>query len=208
MNKLSNKEVILILVVINIALYYLLYAIGINPVKHNISANSSEIKTLQTDYDEKKAIVDSEQDYINKIDELTTAKAELFKNGFPNTNAENIHAFMQKETTAKSVSTQSITINQAPRIAAAEGGEVETGIMDNNITLNVEGSYTNVISLLAEIENQQKTSLLTSLNLSGSKDAVTASMGYSFLSADKTDIEDHIFDHEFSQAAGNQALFK
>jgi hypothetical protein len=209
MSKLGNKEVILILIVINFMLYYLLVMIAISPIKSSISNNKAEIQSLQADYDAKKEIVDSEQTYITTIETLKATKTDLFATGFPNTNPENLHAFMEKETQANSVPIQNISITQAPRVAVnANGGDVETGIMDNTLTLTVQGSYANVIKLLQSIEDVQKTSLLTSLNLGGSASDMTVNMGYSFLSADKTDIPDDVFDHTFGQGAGNTALFK
>jgi len=208
MNKLGNKEVILILIVINFMLYYLLYFIGISPLKNSIESNKSEIATLQEEYDEKKAIVDSEDDYKQAIERLTAEKKELFETGFPNTNPENLHAFMVKEADANHITIENINITQEPRMANGEGGDVVSGILDNTLSLTVEGSYADITKLIASIEDVQKTSILTSLSLGGDVSKMNASLNYSFLSADKDEGTDAIFDHKFGQAAGNTALFK
>ena len=209
MGKLGNKEVILILVVINFLLYYLLFMMVINPTKNKIKSNNENIETLQAEYDEKKAIVDSEQSYIDNIEKLKVEKAELFTKGFPNTDPENLHAFMVKETAANSITINSINISQASRNAAdAEGGQHTTGIMDNTLAVSIEGSYANIVKLIGTMEEINKTSLLTSLSLSGDPTKMTTTLNYSFLSADKSDNPDNIFDYTFNKGVGNSALFK
>ncbi|MBR6400087.1 MAG: type 4a pilus biogenesis protein PilO [Firmicutes bacterium] len=205
MNKLGNKEVILILIVINFMLYYMLYFIGISPLKNSINNNKADIATLQEEYDEKKAIVDSEETYKQSIERLKAEKVELFATGFPNTNAESLHAFINKEATASNINISSINITQAPRLA---NGDQETGIMDNNISVSATGSYASITKLLSSIEEVQKTSLLTGLSLSGAASDMQTQLQYSFLSADKEDIPDDVFDHTFGQPAGNTTLFK
>ena len=208
MNKLGNKEVILILLVINFMLYYLMVMIGVTPLKNSIKSNNAAIETLQAEYDEKKAIVDKEDDYKADIVRLTDEKAVLFQTGFPNTEAESLHAFINKEATNSSISINNISISQSARMANGEDGQQETGIMDNKITVDCIGSYANVISLLETIEKMQRTSILTSLDLGGEAANMSITMQYSFLSADKTDIDDTVFDHTFGQSAGNTTLFK
>lgn len=209
MGKLGNKEVILILVVINFLLYYLLFMMVINPTKNKIKLNNESIDALQMEYDEKKAIVDQEEDYIADIERLKAEKAELFTTGFPNTDPENLHAFMVKETAANSITINNISISQASRNAAdANGAEHTTGIMDNTLAVGIEGSYSNIIKLIGTLEELQKSSLLTSLSLSGDPNKMTTTLNYSFLSADKTDNPDTIFDHTFNKGVGNSALFK
>ncbi len=209
MSKLGNKEILLILVVINFMLYYLMFFIGVNPLKNSIKENREQIAAEQTEYDEKKAIVDSEDTYKKSIETLTVEKAELFKTGFPNANPENLHAFMVKEAGDHNIAIDNITIGQAPRMASAEGVETETGILDNTFTLNINGSYADITKFIAAIEDIQKTSILTSLSFTGSDiSKMSSSLTYDFLSADKEEGSDTIFDHKFGQAAGNTALFK
>ena len=209
MGKLGNKEVILILIVINFLLYYLLFMMVINPTKNKIKTNNDTISALQMEYDEKKAIVDQEQTYIDDIARLKAEKAELFTSGFPNTDPENLHAFMVKETAANSITINNISISQSSRNASdASGGEHTTGIMDNTLSVGVEGSYANIINLIKTMEEIKKTSLLTSLNLSGDPAKMTTTLNYSFLTADKSDNPDEIFDHTFNKGVGNSALFK
>ncbi len=208
MSKLGNKETILILVVINFMCYYLLFMMGVNPIKATIQENKTQIETLQAEYDEKKEIVDSEQQYRDDIERLKAEKVELFATGFPNTNPESLHAFMNKELQANSVTISNINIAQAPRKVNADGGERETGIFDNTITIVATGGYSNVTKFIETVENLEKTSLLTSLSLSGNAAEMQTNIQYSFLSADKTETPDDIFDHQFGQAAGNSALFK
>lgn len=209
MGKLGNKEVILILVVINFLLYYLLFMMVINPTKNKIKSNNENIATLQTEYDEKKAIVDSEQSYIDNIEKLKVEKSELFTKGFPNTDPEYLHAFMVKETAANSISINNITISQAARNAADTSGEQHvTGILDNTLSVGIEGSYANIVKLIGTMEELNKTSLLTSISLSGDPAKMTTTLNYSFLSADKSDNPDNIFDYTFNKGVGNSALFK
>lgn len=210
MNKMGNKEVILILIVINFLCYYLLFMMGVKPIKAKIEENKETIISLQNEYEEKKAIVDSRQDYIDAIERLTAEKAELFATGFPNTNPESLHAFMNKELTANQVTISNISINQEPRLVMnAEGENRETGIYDNTITITATGAYSNITKFIESVENLEKTSLLTSFMLNGeSASNMEANLSYSFLSADKTETPDDVFDHTFGQAAGNSALFK
>ncbi len=209
MAKLGNKEVILILVVINFMLYYMLWFIGISPLKSSISENKEQITALQAEYDDKKAIVDSEDTYKKNIEDLTAQKAELFQSGFPNTNPENLHAFMVKEAEANHITIGNISITQSPRMAAGSDGTAKTGILDNTLNLSITGSYADITKFISTIEQIQKTSILSSFSLGGTDIAqMTSSMNYSFLSADKEEGSDTIFDHTFGQAAGNTALFK
>lgn len=209
MGKLGNKEIILILIVINFLLYYLLFMMVINPTKNKIKLNNESIDALQMEYDEKKAIVDQEDDYIADIERLKAEKAELFTTGFPNTDPENLHAFMVKETAANSITINNISISQSSRNAAdASGAQHTTGIMDNTLAVGIEGSYSNIIKLIGTLEELQKSSLLTSLSLSGDPNKMNTTLNYSFLSADKSDNPDTIFDHTFNKGVGNSALFK
>ena len=208
MAKLGNKEVILILVVINFMLYYMLWFIGISPLKNSIKENNEQIVALTAEYEDKKSIVDSEDTYKKNIEDLTAQKQELFVTGFPNTNPENLHAFMVKEAEANHITISSIGIAQTPRMAVGSDGEAKTGITDNTLTLSVSGTYADIIKLIGSIEEIQKTSILTSCNLGGDVGGMSSSLNYSFLSADKDEGTDTIFDHQFGQAAGNTALFK
>ena len=210
MGKLGNKEVILILIVINFMLYYLLYFIGISPLKNSISNTKADIATLQAEYDEKKAIVDSEETYKQTIETLKAEKAELFKSGFPNTNAESLHAFMVDESAKNNITLSSISISQSVRNAVDDQGvDSLTGIMNNDITMQATGTYDGFIKLLESIEDVQKTSILTSFTLSGSDASnMNANIVYSFLSADKSETPDDIFEHKFGQSAGNSRLYK
>ena len=208
MGKLGNKEVLLILVVINFMLYYMMFFIGVNPLKKSIKENREQIAAAQAEYDEKKAIVDSEETYKTSIETLKAEKVELFQSGFPNTNPENIHAFMVKEAADNHITINSISINQQPRMASGAEGEAETGILDNTLSLNITGTYADITKFIAAIEDVQKTSILTSFSLSGEVGTMSSSINYDFLSADKEEGTDTIFDHKFGQAAGNTALFK
>lgn len=208
MGKLGNKEVLLILVVINFMLYYMMVFIAVNPLKSSIKENNEQITALQKEYDEKKAIVDSEETYKQTIETLKKEKAELFQKGFPNTNPENLHAFMVKEADANKITIGSISINQSPRMAKSDGNKETTGILDNKLNLSIKGSYPDITNFIKSIESTEKTSLLTSFSLSGEYDAMSSSISYDFLSADKEEGADDIFDHKFGQAAKNDALFK
>ena len=208
MGKLGNKEVILILVVINFMLYYMMVFIAVNPLKSSIKENNEQIEALQKEYDDKKAIVDSEETYKQTIETLKAEKAKLFESGFPNTNPENLHAFMVKEAEANHITIGSISINQAPRKATSNNGQEETGILDNKLNLSIKGSYLDIINLIKSVEGEERTSLLTSFSLNGEKEEMSSSLSYDFLSADKEDNTDPIFDHQFGQSVGDKKLFR
>jgi Tfp pilus assembly protein PilO len=208
MGKLSNKETILILVVINILLYYLLYVVAVGPLKNNIVENNEEIATLQAEYDEDYAIVSKKGEYEQQKADLTEAKKTLFAQGFPNTDAEKLHAFINKVATENNIIIENITIDQQPRIAATDTTQKETDVYDNTITVQAVATYADATKLIKAIEDEQKTSLLTTLNLSGQSGEMTIGLGYDFLSADKTEIGDPIFDHDFNPAKGDTALFR
>ncbi len=210
MSKLGSKELFLILIIINFLLYYCLYMMGVGPLKTKISTLSADKETLTAEYQEKQTIVDSKPQYEQNIKDLTVQKAELFQTGFPNTDPEYLHAIMVQQAGISGISMTNISINQAPRESTNSAGEtVETGIMDNTLTIATTASYANIAKFLEDIESLQRTSILTSLNLSGTAAEMSASMAYNFLSADKGEsINDAIFDHEFSHGAGNSTLFK
>lgn len=208
MKNLSNKETILILVVINILLYYLLYAIAVRPLKNNIVLNNDVIERLQEEYDEDKAIVDQKDELESRRTELTEQKKTLFEQGFPNTDAEKLHAFINKVATENNIVIDNITITQTPRIAANDATQQESDVYDNIISVQAVATYADATKLIKAIEDEHKTSLLTQLSLTGQAGEMSVGLGYNFLSADKPEKEDPIFEHNFNPAKGDSALFK
>lgn len=211
MSKLGSKELFLILVIINVVLYYFTYMIAVGPLKNQISTAKEQKVTLTQQRDERQEQIDQKPQIKDNIKNLKDEKAELFKSGFPSTDAEYIHAFLVDETKAANMKMNSISIAQAPRMSTnAAGQEVETGIMDNTITIMANSTYSNIATLLKEVEGLDKTSILTRLNLSGTAAEMVATMDYNFLSADKgEDRSDTTFDHEFAKGVGDaNKLFK
>ena len=211
MSKLGSKELFLILIIINFLLYYAAYMLAVGPLKNTITTAKADKENLTAQYEERQATIDQKPQLEENLKALKKQKGELLKTGFPNTDPEYIHAFLVDETKAANISMDSITINQKPRTSKNSAGEtVETGIMDNTINVNAKSTYTNIATLLKEIEDLQKTSILTRLNLSGTAAEMNANMSYNFLSADKgEDKSDTTFDHEFANGVGNSsALFK
>lgn len=210
MNKLGSKEIFLILVVINFLLYYLAYMCVISPLRNTGKEYKEQITTLQQQYDEQKAIVDSKDQYIATIDQLKKDKETLFTESFPDAETENIHAYMVDRAKACSIVINSITIGQdVATVADPQTGEqVPTGLKNNTINVSVTGSYANIIKLITDMENVKKTSLLTSFSLAGNPASMTTSLNYSLLTVDKgEDIVDPTFDHTFGQGKGGTVLF-
>lgn len=210
MDKLGSKELFLILLIINFLLYYFAYMLGVGPLKNQIVSASEKKEQLTIEYQEKKETVDKKPEFEQNIKDLKAQKKELFQTGFPNTDPEYLHAFVVNESKATNITLNNVSIAQAPRTSQNSAGEtVETGIMDNTITMSTVTSYANIANFLKIIEDLQRTSILTNLSLSGTAGEMSASMSYNFLSADKgEDINDTVFDHTFSQGAGNSTLFK
>lgn len=210
MSKLGSKELLLILLIINFLMYYFAYMLAVGPLKNEISTLKTQSIELQQERDEKQATVDKKPEYEQNIKDLTEQKKTLFQTGFPNTDPEFLHAFMVDQSKAANIQIDNISIAQAPRTSVNSAGEtVETGIMDNTITISTVAPYNSIAKLLDDIEKMQRTSILTSLNISGTAGSMSSNMSYNFLSADKgEDINDTVFNHTFSQGAGNSTLFK
>lgn len=210
MNKLGSKEIFLILVVINFLLYYLAYMCVISPLRNTGKGYQEQITTLQQQYDEQKAIVDSKDQYIATIEQLKKDKETLFTESFPDAETENIHAYMVDRAKACSIVINTISISQdVATVADPQTGEqVPTGLKNNTINVSITGSYANIIKLITDMENVKKTSLLTSFSLAGDPASMTTSLNYSLLTVDKgEDIVDPTFDHAFSQGKGGTVLF-
>lgn len=210
MNKLGSKEIFLILVIINFLLYYLAYMCVISPMRNTGKEYKEQITTLQKQYDEQKAIVDSKDQYIATIEQLKQDKETLFTESFPDTETENIHAFMVDRAKASNIVIDSINISQDVATVKDEqtGEKVPTGLKTNTINVSITGSYANIIKLITDMENVKKTSLLTSFSLAGDPANMTTSINYSLLTVDKgEDIVDPTFDHSFSQGKGGTVLF-
>ncbi|GEM_PF-3282342 len=211
MNKLGSKEIFLILVIINFLLYYLAYMCVISPLRNKGSEYKEQITTLQQQYDEQKTIVDSKDQYIATIEQLKTDKETLFTESFPDAETESIHAYMVDRAKASGIVIDNINISQnvATVNDEATGEKIPTGLKTNTISVGVTGSYSNIIKLITDMENVQKTSLLTSLSLSGEPSVMTTTLNYSLMTVDKgEEIVDPTFDHNFGQAMGDTVLFK
>lgn len=210
MNKLGSKEIFLILVIINFLLYYLAYMCVISPMRKAGNEYKEQIVTLQTQYDEQKAIVDSKDQYIADIENLKKEKETLFTESYPDAETESLHAYMVKLAKESGVVIKNISLAQdvATVKDEATGEEVKTGLKNNNITVSIDGSYTNIIKFITDIENVKKTSLLTSFSLSGPSAGMQSSLTYSLMTVDKgEEIVDPTLDHTFGQAKGDTVLF-
>ena len=208
MNKLGAKEIFLILIVINFLLYYMAYMLVVSPMWNKSKEYDTQITDLTAKYEEDKSVVDSKDTYISTIETLKADKQTLFDTSFPDADTEDLHAYLVSKATAESIEIQNISLNQTIETAQDEAGnKIPTGLKNNTITLTVNGAYANVIKLLTDIQNVQKTSLLTSLTLTPGGQGTN--IGYTFLTVDKgEDIVDTTLDHQFGQPLGDTVLFK
>lgn len=208
MNKLGAKEIFLILIVINFLLYYMAYMLVVSPMWSKSKEYDTQITDLTAKYEEDKSVVDSKDTYISTIDTLKADKQTLFESSFPDADTENIHAYLVDKAKETSVTIQNISLNQDIETAQGEDGErIHTGLKNDTINLTVDGSYLNTIKFITDIQNVQKTSLLTAitLNPTGKGNTIT----YKFLTVDKgEDIVDTTLDHQFGQPLGDTVLFK
>jgi Tfp pilus assembly protein PilO len=182
----------------------------VSPLGNKSKGYSEEITTLQQKYDDDMTIVNSKDDYIATIDSLKQEKETLFNNSFPDAETENLHAYMVDKAKESGVTITSISLSQkVATIKNDDGEQVPTGLRDNNISVSLNGSYTNIIKFITDIENVKKTSLLTSLSFSGTTGDMKSSINYYLMTVNKgDDINDTTLDHSFSQGLGDEALFK
>ncbi len=208
MNKLGAKEIFLILIVINFLLYYMAYMLVVSPMWSKSKEYDTQITDLTAKYEEDKSVVDSKDTYISTIDTLKADKQTLFESSFPDADTENIHAYIVDKAKETSVTIQNISMSQDIKTAQGENGEkVPTGLKNDTINLTIDGSYANTIKFITDIQNVQKTSLLTAITLSPSGKG--NSLIYSILTVDKgEDIVDTTLDHQFGQPLGDTVLFK
>lgn len=209
MNKLGTTERLLILGIINFLLYYALFMVGINPIWNKISEDKVVLQDLQTQYDENLNTINSKSTYEATIVSLTEERADLFQNSFPDAETENIYAYMVKLAKSSQLNIASVNIAQDVQVITDENGlETPTGLKNNNITVNLSGSYNNIMGYVKNIEDVKKTSLLTALTLSPGDGGMSSTLNYTFLTTDKGEEDtDSIFDYNFSQATGNSQLF-
>lgn len=208
MNKLGAKEIFLILIVINFLLYYMAYMLVVSPMWSKSKEYDTQITDLTAKYEEDKSVVDSKDTYISTIETLKADKQTLFESSFPDADTENIHAYIVDKAKETSVTIQNISMSQDIKTAQGENGEkVPTGLKNDTINLTIDGSYANTIKFITDIQNVQKTSLLTAITLSPSGKG--NSLIYSILTVDKgEDIVDTTLDHQFGQPLGDTVLFK
>ena len=209
MSKLGAKERWLILGIINFLLYYTLYMVGIAPIKENIANNKTEIATLQEQYDNDLQTINSKSQYEETINTLTAEKAKEFASSFPDAESENIYVYMVDGIKNNKLTMSNVSVSQEVMTVNDEntGEEVSTGLKNNNISLSLTGDYVNIINFIKNIENLEKTSLLTSLTLNQNV-PMNATLNYTFLTVDKGESDtDSTFDHTFGQGAGNAVLF-
>lgn len=210
MNKLGSKEIFLILVIINFLLYYLAYMCVISPMRKKGAEYKEQIVALQTQYDEQKAIVDSKDQYIADIENLKQEKEVLFTESFPDAETESLHAYMVKLAQESGVVISNINLTQEIATVKDEesGEDVPTGLKNNDISVSVDGSYTNIIKFITDMESAKKTSLLTSFSLTGPASGMQSAITYSLMTVDKgEEIVDPTLDHTFGQAKGDTVLF-
>lgn len=211
MNKLGSKEIFLILIIINFLLYYLAYMCVISPIRNKGNEYKEQVVTLEQQYAEQKKIVDSKDQYIETIETLKQDKQTLFNESFPDAETENLHAYMVDKAKKSGIIIDSINLNQKISTVKDEGTgeEIPTGLKNNTISISITGSYANVIKFITDIENVNKTSLLTGFTISGDSTGMKSSINYSLMTVDKgEDIVDPTLDHNFGQAMGDTMLFK
>lgn len=163
MKNLTKRETILIVVLINLLLYYVLF----NLIGEKIEAKNVEKKLS---YEELLA-----QKEILKITELKSdvdiAKLKSIKEEndnmkgkiFSTTNTENIHNFIYKLTQKNNLNISYINIvdkkEENGDILLYKGEKIEDKMYI--VELSVEGSYENKIKFIKDIENLDKTILIT-----------------------------------------------
>ncbi|WP_250277256.1 hypothetical protein [[Clostridium] colinum] len=176
MNKLSKRELILIVVLINLLAYYILFnVIGL------AIFNKNKIKLEK--YQELKAQQDileienlKNQINANNLESLLQKNMEMKNKIFSNTNNENIHYFISNIIKKSNLSLQSINIkkstleednenqNELDNVNQEENINIENEVPSHtfyNVEIEVIGNYKDKINFIKNIESCGKTIAIT-----------------------------------------------
>lgn len=163
MKNLTKRETILIVVLINLLLYYVLF----NLIGEKIEAKNVEKKLSYEELLAQKEILKitelkSDVD-IAKLKSIKEENDNMKDKIFSITNTENIHNFIYKLTQKNNLNISYINIvdkkEENGDILLYKGEKIEDKMYI--VELSVEGSYENKIKFIKDIENLDKTILIT-----------------------------------------------
>jgi Tfp pilus assembly protein PilO len=206
MSKLNPKEVFMVVLVVNILCYYLGFILLVNPLIKIHKSQRETMAEVMAENERVKAEVAANDGYLADIATCRSDRKKIYENCFPEAQAETIHKFFNDKSVKTGNSVTSISIATTSKTSTSETGqEVESIFKDNTVTFVLAGNYKSFIDFLTELENLKRTSFLTTVNISGSGETMSMSGNIDVYTV-KKDVEDKIFNYEFTNGTGGTAL--
>lgn len=208
MAKMSSKEVLMILVVVNILLYYMLYSYAVKPAIETHKENAAQIEEIKEEYEDRVKEVEAEKEYLATIaDETTRRETELFANVYPEAENEVIHKFMYNYATKNSLKLSSINLSgESKKKTKGAVNKYEDFFRSTVVTMQVDGAYANIMKFVKEIEELNRSAALTGLNISATESGHTATVTYKMMTVNKGEVKDEIFDYTYNLGLNQSIL--
>lgn len=194
MGNLSNREIFLIILLLNFLLYYVAFQFIAVPLL-------DYKKTCELNYENARAEnqkiiyeMSMRDNYKMQIEDYKKERLELYTKVYPKAETETLHKFMARVENNNNISIQKIQIISSQDSTVNEDGvEIQSILKNNIINMSINANYTNVIDFMEEIENINKTSAVTALSMNGLKENLNVNIVYNICTVNE-DTQDTIFE--------------
>lgn len=205
-NKLSPRDAFMIVVLMNVIMYYLGYQFIVSPLLNRYMDFDVKLQEVQLEHDNIMLEISKNQEYLQQITKLLEERRSLYEVCFPKAETEVVHKFMNEMSKKAQVSINSIKIDPKKEMATTESGEeIESIFKNNEVTLSISGSYKNLVDFMTDIESLKRSSAVNEISVNNSNNGTSSIVTINMLTVEK-DVEDEIFDYTFQGGTGGTSL--
>lgn len=197
MNKLNPKEMFMVIVLVNVVVYYLGYLIIATPLLKVNSVISTQYQEAKNENAKIKEEIAQNEEYVKQITLAENSRAEYYDHSYPYAREEIIHEFISEKLKAHGLVLTSIKVeeevddNAQTTATTNEDGSVaqpvESIFKSYVIDVNYVGNFKNTKEFLTDIESLDKTAAVTKLDIGKSESGAATNVTFNMVTVDKGD---------------------
>lgn len=212
MQKLSNKDKIILVGIIVLFVLYGYYALLLNPLMSKISNVNSEITTANEKVAEIQDAKVKNAQYEKQINDLKTKYEDAVKSVPENLRDPEIALDINTLAQKANVNLNTLNFAKATELGnSAQGIKNTEKVYTSGISISIDGSYQNVMKFVKSLEDDSRLTYVNSTTLSSNQKSgnsgVTASISTSYFYKGITDSSVK-YDFNNSNNYGKDDLFK
>ncbi len=189
---MNNREKMLLIMLFNIALLAILYLIIFKSFSAEQMANLARIQELNDKMTTSAIELANYDSYTNRIQELLEERRKLYNHCFPSAPTERIHAFISGQLQDAKLKLDSIQVTSEQPFFAE--GATSSAIFNNNFaSLQLTGTYDNILKFITEFEAMDRTHQFANFSLNPSGEGFSCSTNLNLFTVEK-DVPDDTFD--------------